>query len=891
MNREKLSGMKQKKQRRFAFFAFILSAVHVFMIMTAPLFGADNNIKADFDKPAQLDERNLDKTPKKALSEKSYKGEIHLAFGFAILQAGDAVDKGDFYRADGRKIRLFRSLEKTALWQKNKEALNTDNVNSLLSKELALKLEEERSTKLTIILKASRRMTPMELDSILRDLRQSNQFQRVDPVFVNEETGKEMIVTSRIVVKLAQGVSGEQINDIHQIYGAQVIGHMHGAPDEIILDLGQAEGEKVLTISEAYSQDSRVLWASPNFLFQLDLSYIPNDPHYQNGNQWHLNNTGQSGGNSGADVDAPEAWDISTGNPDIVIAIIDTGVEITHPDLDDNIYTNEAEASGTPEVDDDANGYVDDINGWDFYDNDNDPNPGSTQGHGTCCAGVAAAEGDNAIGVAGIAYDCKILPVKICSDSGTFASSTAIGNAIRYAADMANVLSNSWGGGGDDSIIHSAIQYAVNTQKKTVFFASGNDADGTNSSPAWIHYTLMGFSDATYTFKWKYTKNQALSAGDDTVWLDDVTFPGGEFEGFEGDTFPPSGWSTGGDAGWTQYNESKHVRGTGTKSVKAGTITHNQTTYLQTTRAVSAGDLTYYAWVSSQKDLDIFQIEIVGSGNYLSHSGVPTVYYDVSYPARYPECIAVGASTDYDYRSQYSQYDETLDHVLDIVAPSNGGNWGIGTTDITGTGGYDSGDYTNPSGDSAFGGTSSACPLAAGVAALLLSENPNLTPNQIKEILENTADKIGDVTYADGYNKYYGYGRVNADAALALRISITVDPLTWSIGVVNMGETKETGSNYFTATNDGNVAEDFAIQSGDSANWTCGATEGNEIFAMKVQGGDQADWTALDTNQTLKTDVAVDDSVTFDLQFTAPTATVHVGTPQSIAVTVTASMH
>lgn len=149
---------------------------------------------------------------------------------------------------------------------------------------------------------------------------------------------------------------------------------------------------------------------------------------------------------------------------------------------------------------------------------------------------------------------------------------------------------------------------------------------------------------------------------------------------------------------------------------------------------------------------------------YMDDRGAPI--FDVAYPPRYPECIPVGASTDFDLRSQYSQYDDTLDHVLDIVAPSNGGNWGIETTDITGIYGYDPGDYAKASGESGFGGASSSCPLAAGCAALLLSKNPNLNPNQIRDILCSTADKIGGVSYVNGYNKYYGYGRINIHAAL-----------------------------------------------------------------------------------------------------------------------------
>jgi subtilisin family serine protease len=300
------------------------------------------------------------------------------------------------------------------------------------------------------------------------------------------------------------------------------------------------------------------------------------------------------------------------------------------------------------------------------------------------------------------------------------------------------------------------------------------------------------------------------------------------------------------------------------------------------TKAVDAGKLTFYAWVSSEAYGDYFNLYVNGT-RYLWMSGVPTITTPVGYPARYPECIATGASTNFDYRSDYSQYDSTLD----IVAPSNMGSLDITTTDIAGSGGYSTGDYT-----STFGGTSSATPLAAGVAALMLSQSPDMTADDVQNILQETADKVGNTAYSGGRNDYYGYGRVNANAALATRISVTVDPLTWGIGHVNMSETAATGPDYFTATNDGNVPEDFAIQCGNSGQgWICGASAGIETFAMKAQGGDLTSWIAINTSQILKTNVAEDGAITFDLQFAAPTATIHLDTEHSITVIITASMH
>jgi len=809
----------ESKKLVFAIIILVLSlavsSLSVFA-QNAKLSATNKKIKTEFGSPVQNQSQNPDKISK----ENTYTIEVYSAAGLGVLKNGDAVDNGDFYRADGRKIRLFRSLWKIAVRTKGKnQSPDIEGINKLLDKKPRLK--EGQTIAFGKILKTETRMSPEEFKTTLAELRQSDKFERVDPVFINEETGKEMLVTSRIVVKSAPGVLPEQLKNLHRIYNAQVVGFMHGSSDEIILDLGETKAEETLNICERYLQDPRVLWASPDFLFQLDLFLTPNDILY--GDQWHLHNTGQGGATVDADVDAPEAWDTSTGDAAIVIAIIDTGVETTHPDLNDNIYVNAVENGGVGGVDDDGNGYIDDINGWDFYDDDNDPNPGVgvTPGHGTCCAGVAAGEGNNALGVAGIAYGCKILPIKIGADDGTFpTSSTVIGDAIRYAAEMADVLSNSWGGGGDDVIIHSAIQYAVDTKGKPVFFSSGNYAS------SFYQYWVTGILPGNHTFRWEYSKDGTGSAGEDSVWVDGVIFPGGEIESFEGASLP-AGWTTGGGSNW-EISTTHALTGwsgeAASQSVKAGAITHGQMTYLQTTKLiVVAGDLSFYAWVSSESGCDFFDFYVDASHEVTNVSGVYYIDYNVAYPARYSECIAVGASTDYNYRSDYSEYDYSLSHVLNIVAPSNGGNWGITTTDITGADGYDSGDYTDPEGESGFGGTSSACPLAAGIGALLLSQNPALTPNEIKATLCISADKIGDISYVDGYNKYYGYGRVNAKGAL----DALGDPIAHVI--------------YASAGSGGSIspAGDIVVGNGNNQAFSITSAEGYLINDVVVDGVSQ----------------------------------------------------
>jgi len=153
---------------------------------------------------------------------------------------------------------------------------------------------------------------------------------------------------------------------------------------------------------------------------------VPNDEFFTF--QWGHDNTGQSVGGSGtgvidADADSTNAWDLTIGSQNVIIAVIDTGVDITHPDLQANIWTNPGEIPGNG-IDDDGNGFVDDVNGWDFGDLDN--NPADDNGHGTHVAGIIGAVGNNGIGVAGVAWNVSILPIKAVDESGFFPFSATL---------------------------------------------------------------------------------------------------------------------------------------------------------------------------------------------------------------------------------------------------------------------------------------------------------------------------------------------------------------------------------------------------------------------------------------------------------------------------------
>jgi subtilisin family serine protease len=232
----------------------------------------------------------------------------------------------------------------------------------------------------------------------------------------------------------------------------------------------------------ALERDGRVAYAEPNFVLSAD---VPNDPFMPR--LWGLDNLGQTvnwtAGSPDADVDAPEAWSVSTGSPNVVVAVIDTGVDTSHPDLAANIWINQGEdcagcrANG---IDDDGNGYVDDWRGWDFVNADN--NPADDLGHGTHVAGTIAAVGNNGLGVAGVTWSSKVMPLKFLSSAGTGTVADAI-SAILYAdANGATILNNSWGGDEFSQALLDAIEQA-DASGALFVAAAGNSYTNTDVEP------------------------------------------------------------------------------------------------------------------------------------------------------------------------------------------------------------------------------------------------------------------------------------------------------------------------------------------------------------------------------------------------------------------------
>ncbi len=227
-----------------------------------------------------------------------------------------------------------------------------------------------------------------------------------------------------------------------------------------------------------------VEWAEPNYIVKKSAqSPQPDDPQFPL--QWALLNSGQNGGVTGADIGAPAGWATTTGSRQTIIAVIDTGVDLTHPDLRENLWKNTFESTGPALQDDDGNGYVDDVRGWNFVSDSNDVT--DDQGHGTQMAGLIAAEGNNAAGIAGVMWQAAIMSLKAldASASGTIAN---VVEAIDYAAENhASVINCSFGGGGYSNAMYEAIERAA-IAGALVVAAAGNNGVGLAQSP---HYPAV----------------------------------------------------------------------------------------------------------------------------------------------------------------------------------------------------------------------------------------------------------------------------------------------------------------------------------------------------------------------------------------------------------------
>lgn len=274
----------------------------------------------------------------------------------------------------------------------------------------------------------------------------------------NAQQGKQAspgeYVPNRVIVKFKAGQSAEALARFKDDLKNEIQNKKTTALKLIDAELWEFSKGSVPEVVAKWKNDPRIKYIEPDYIVRA--SVMPNDPDYAS--LWGM-----------AKIQAPAAWDITTGT-NVLVGVIDAGVDYNHPDLAANIWTNPGEIAGNG-IDDDNNGYVDDVHGYDFYHNDGDPM--DDNGHGTHVAGTIAAVGDNGVGVTGVNWSARIMCLKFIGPHGSGSTSAAI-LAVEYATRMgAQLTNNSYGGDSYSQGLYDAIK-AAGAASRLFVAAAGN---------------------------------------------------------------------------------------------------------------------------------------------------------------------------------------------------------------------------------------------------------------------------------------------------------------------------------------------------------------------------------------------------------------------------------
>jgi subtilisin family serine protease len=418
-----------------------------------------------------------------------------------------------YYYSSGHKNTLSLSKEilavrfrQEASLQQREEVVQTDANFASFSQR-----EELSNFNLTLV-PLSEGKTKENITKTINNLNAKSEVVAAFPVFHFPDA--ELILTDEFIVKFAPSVSQAEIEAFNESHNVEIV-RKPSWTQRYTLRVKEPNNISALEMANVYYESPITKFALPNFIRRLrPMSVTPDDTYFSS--QWALNNTGQNppAGTADADMDAPEGWDISTGDPNVVIAIIDEGVDINHEDLINKL-----------------------IDGYDFVKDDDDPSPWGDDAHGTACAGLAGAETDNNKGVAGVSWNCRIMPVRIASGEFYYYWTTDewAANGIEWAADNgADVLSNSWGGGPDSDTIHDAIIGAKNNGRDgkgcVIVFASGNDSGSVSYPAKYSEVIAVGATDED-DVRWYYSNYGSeldvvapSSDGESTIfWTADIS--------------------------------------------------------------------------------------------------------------------------------------------------------------------------------------------------------------------------------------------------------------------------------------------------------------------------------------------------------------------------------
>ena len=638
----------------------------------------------------------------------------------------------------------------------------------------------------------------------------------------------------RLQVKRMHYVPGEVIVQFKERVSLSARQRAHGiAPSGVVkrisvprADLVKLKAEEnVEEVVARYTALPEVEYAQPNYIY-YPCDTTPDDGFFPN--LWALNNTGQTvnfiKGTPDADIDAPEAWDVETGSREVILAVIDTGIDHGHPDILNNLWINVNElptdfvtranalsSDGWPDVltfidlnasspcminlrnefnltdrngnglidgddlyeafgdgvDPDpvgTNGQVDDIIGWDFYDDD--PDPTDPDGHGTHVAGILGAEGNNGVGVSGIGWNLTIMALKVGGSAGFFTTDRLTG-AIDYATQNgAKVINASWGGNGFDLAVRDAISRA-NAGGVIFVAAAGNEGKNIDVSPFYpASFDLPNIISVAATDQFDQIAHFS-NYGQQKV---DVGAPGTNILSTyvkrmvilsdnldDGDI---SEWTHGGDNdSWGITNELSFSPPFSLTDSPGGNYENNTRSWIKRQIDLTNGSgavLSGMVRGSSEAVADQLTVQTSRNNQDWFFRDIEIIFNSETSRGQF-----ISGKMDEVWRSfkaDIGSVDGT-DGYFRFFFDTNGANvddgWYLDDLAVSIT--VDSTDrdlrYLN--------GTSMATPLVAGLAGLILSSNPDLTAAQVKSLIISSVDKNESLS-----GKVASGGRINAFGAL-----------------------------------------------------------------------------------------------------------------------------
>jgi subtilisin family serine protease len=539
----------------------------------------------------------------------------------------------------------------------------------------------------------------------------------------------EDYVSGELLVRFKRSVNACAQERVHRNLGSSVIRTFEQIGWQLISLPKRMKVEEAIRNLKSNPQVDIV---QPNYIRKVCV--LPNDPRFYA--QWgHVK------------IDLDSAWDLTTGYEAVIVAVIDTGVAYEHPDLNSNIWINKGEI---PEngVDDDANGYIDDICGWDFRDNDNDPS--DYFGHGTHVAGIIGAAGNNSIGIAGINHKIRIMALKAGDAIGALPLS-AIVEAIIYAADNgARVINASYGSDWYHPAEYDAISYA-NSQGVLFVASAGNGANDNDIRPHYpASYNLPNIISVAATDRYDrlaYFSNYGqtkVHVGAPGISI--LSTVAGRKSVFHEPFYDLSRWETGcqlktGDPPsyspglvGNRWEDSPYVQ-----------YDHNSLAFLEMKDAldVSGDKGLVFRWrfrLDTEEGYDSF-VAMAGD-KFISGwtgSGSLAEVVDLSSYVTSDLRLRFELDTDEDKQEDVFHDGVSLDEVeITAYRPAQ-------------------------SDDMAFlSGTSMAAPHVSGLAALILSLDPSLSVSELKDTILSTVDVLPSLT-----GKLSTGGRINAYRALA----------------------------------------------------------------------------------------------------------------------------